>query len=128
MTVDFVGCMGVEQVVELIIIVGVNQLFWSLDYCNHESRVAVKKYRDAAVRKVFWTGDAFDQLSFNKEAATLSAFGNEILDEQPLLVIRPQFCYRIEWDKAMLFYDSDFKTWFYRLPLPQHNWFNLPSW
>ena len=53
--------MGVEQVVELIIIVGVNRLFWSLDYCNHESRVAVKKYRDAAVRKVFWTGDAFDQ-------------------------------------------------------------------
>ena len=41
MTVDLVGCMGVEQVVELIVIVGVSRLFWSLDYCNHESRVAV---------------------------------------------------------------------------------------
>ena len=41
MTVDLVGCMGVEQVVELIAIVGVSRLFWSLDYYNHESRVAV---------------------------------------------------------------------------------------
>ena len=52
MTVDLVGCMGVEKVVELIIIVGVNRLFWSLDYCN-ESRVAVEKYRDDAIRWVF---------------------------------------------------------------------------
>ena len=50
MTVDLVGCMGVEQVVELIIIVGANRLFWRLDYCNHESGVAVEKYRDDAVR------------------------------------------------------------------------------
>ena len=42
--------MGVEQVVELIIIVGVNRLFWSLDYYNNESRVAFEKYRDYAVR------------------------------------------------------------------------------
>ena len=65
MTVDLVGYMGVEQVVELILIVGVSRLFWTLDYCNHESRVAVEKYRDDAVREVFWTGDDFDQLSFN---------------------------------------------------------------
>ena len=63
------------------LIVGVSRLFWSLDYCNHESRVAVEKYRDDEVREVFWTGDDFDQLSFNKEAhATLSAFGNGNLD------------------------------------------------
>ena len=94
MTVDLVGCMGVEQVVELILIVDVSRLFWSLDYCNHESRVGVEKYRDDAVRVVFSTGDPFDQLSFNKESqATLSAFGNGILDEQPVLVIRPPFCY-----------------------------------
>ena len=53
MTVDLVGYMGVEQVVELILIVGVSRLFWTLDYCNHESRVAVEKYRDDAVREVF---------------------------------------------------------------------------
>ena len=75
--------MGVEQVVELILIVGVSWLFWSVDYSNHEFRVAVEKYRDDAVREEFWTGDAFDQLSFNKEAqATFSAFENGILDEQ----------------------------------------------
>ena len=53
MTVDIVGCMGVEQVSELILTVGVSQLFWSLDYCNHESRVAVEKCRDDAVRELF---------------------------------------------------------------------------
>ena len=129
MTVDLVGCMGVQQVVELIAIVSVSRLFWSLYYCNQESWVAVEKYSNDAVREVFWTGDAFDQLSFNKEAhATLSAFGNGILDEQPVLVIRPQFCYRSIWDKAMLFYTNDFKTCFHRLSLPQHKGFNLPSW
>ena len=65
MTVDIVGCMGVEQVSELILTVDVSQLFWSLDYCNHESRVAVEKYRDDTAQDVFWTGDAFNQLSFN---------------------------------------------------------------
>lgn len=80
-TVDIVGCMSVKQVSELMLIVGVIQLFWSLDYCNHESRVAGEKYRDDRVQDVFWTGDAFNQLSFNKEAhATLSGFGNGIMD------------------------------------------------
>ena len=53
MTVDIVGCMGVEQVSELILTVGVSQLFWSLDYCNHETRVAVEKYRDDTAQDVF---------------------------------------------------------------------------
>ena len=89
--------MGVEQVLELILIVGVSQLFWSLHYCDHESRVAVEKYRHDTVQDAFWTGDAFNQLSFNKEAhATLSGFGNGIMDEQPVLLIRPHFCYRSE--------------------------------
>ena len=35
--------MGVERVVEFILIVGVSRLFRSLDYCNHESRVAFEK-------------------------------------------------------------------------------------
>ena len=51
--VDLGGCMGVERVVEFILIVGVSRLFWSLDYCNNESRVAVEKDRDDAVREVF---------------------------------------------------------------------------
>ena len=45
--------MGVERVVEFILIVGVSRLFWSLDYFNHESRVAVEKCRDDAVRELF---------------------------------------------------------------------------
>ena len=45
--------MGVERVVEFILIVGVSRLFWSLGYCSHESRVAVEKDRDDAVREVF---------------------------------------------------------------------------
>ena len=45
--------MGVEQAVELILIVGISQIFWSLDYCNHECRVAVENYRDDTVRGVF---------------------------------------------------------------------------
>ena len=45
--------MGVERVVEFILIVGVGRLFWSLDYCYHASRVAVEKYRDDAVRELF---------------------------------------------------------------------------
>ena len=45
--------MGVESVVEFILIVSVSRLFWSLDYCNHESRVAVENYRDDAVRELF---------------------------------------------------------------------------
>ena len=53
MTVDIVGCMGVEQVLELILIVGVSQLFWSLHYCDHESRVAVEKYRHDTVQDAF---------------------------------------------------------------------------
>ena len=52
-TVDVGGCMGVERVVEFILIVGVSRLFWSLDYFNHESRVAVEKCRDDAVRELF---------------------------------------------------------------------------
>ena len=53
MIVDLVGCMGVQQVVELIAIVGVSRLFWSLYYCNQESWVAVEKYSNDAVREVF---------------------------------------------------------------------------
>ena len=53
MTVDVGGCVGVERVVEFILIVGVSRLFWSLDYFNHESRVAVEKCRDDAVRELF---------------------------------------------------------------------------
>ena len=53
MTVDIVRCMDVEQVLELILIVGVSQLFWSLDYCDHESRVAVEKYRHDTVQDAF---------------------------------------------------------------------------
>ena len=45
--------MGVERVVEFKLIVGVSRLFWSLDYFNHESRVAVEKCRDDAVRELF---------------------------------------------------------------------------